>query len=152
MSEPLAGYAKFYIEIVEAVIAKLEELKPETLKTVVFGELKGLPDPNMMPVAFVIPRTDIMTEGTTAKTEHTITVEVVILHRQLNATEGLRKSIIIGGKCYDKVIEDRSLGGKVRKVGGDRRFHPDYMFGRGKGKGVLHWVLVRFQVFKMRLD
>jgi hypothetical protein len=75
----------------------------------------------MMPAAFVIPRVDVMAEGTTAKTEHAVTVDVVVLHRQPNATEGLRESIILGGKCYDTIIADRSLGGKVRLVGGNRQ-------------------------------
>lgn len=56
MSEPLTGCAKFYLEVIDAVVATLETLKPDVLKTVVFGELEGLPDPNMMPAAFVIPR------------------------------------------------------------------------------------------------
>jgi len=156
MSEPLEGYAKFYIEIIEAVIEKLETLKPEFLKTVVFGELESMPDPNMMPAAFVIPRVDEMDYGTTAKTEHAITVDTVVLHRHRlvegSVTPGLRKAIILAGKCYDTIIGDKSLGGKVRLVGGRRRFEPDYMFGKKMGRGVLFWVLVRVQAFKMRID
>jgi len=31
MSEPLEGYAKFYLEVIDAVVETLETLKPEFL-------------------------------------------------------------------------------------------------------------------------
>ena len=104
------GFATDYLAVVDAVKAKLVELKTAgSLKEVYFGPRSKV-GPN--PVAYVVP-VPYEVAGEERVEHHPIRVTVVVAGRDADVEAGLRANIVLAGDCRDKLYVDRTLGGLV---------------------------------------
>jgi hypothetical protein len=91
------------------------------------------------PLAFVIPRSDVITDRSIKTTEHSAAFDIVILDRHEDTEIGLTNVITYGSRVFDKLNADRTLGGKVETLTFEE-FSPDFESGP---TFAIHWLLLR---------
>jgi len=119
-----------------AVLNSLVSVVKTVVTDTVIGEKVRI---DKYPVAYVIPRTDTISDRSIITTEHSAAFDIVILDRQEDTEIGLKNVIDLGSKVYDKLKSDRTLSGNVENLTFEE-FVPDFESGPSFA---IHWLLLR---------
>ena len=140
------GYADDYFAIIDEIINKLRTAPELTdIKSVIFGEKERIGSVKF-PCIFVLPANDKIEVAATNTQEHNYTVEVVIIQKKKDMEEGLREAIDLTGKCYDVILQDRTLNNTCADLI-ITDVEPDY---QRADHFVLHWTMLRINIKKLR--
>ena len=130
-------------DILNAIKTKIAELA--TIKSVTIGELATLPS-DKFPACYIIPGRDEEGDENVAQIMHKFRTKIVILCRA-SATEplaGMTSLIDLAGDVHDKLLEDRTLGGKCEIL-----YFVDRAFDYSLGKDYhLFWALITIEPWK----
>jgi len=130
-------------EILDAIKSKIDEIV--AIKSITIGELKVLP-PDKFPAVYVIPSKDEEGDENVAEILHKFRTKVVVMVRS-GAQEplaGMTSLIDLTGDVHDKLLEDRTLGGKCEILYFiDRDF--DYQIGQDFH---LFWSIITIEPWK----
>ena len=114
--------------VLEAIRTKIDELT--SIKSVTVGELRMLAA-DKFPACYVIPGRDEEGDYTVSEILHKLRTKIVVITRSPAAdpVTGMDDLIGLCGDIHDKLLEDRTLGGKCDILYFvDRDF--DYMLGQ----------------------
>lgn len=136
-------FKESYWSIVDAVKGKTAEVA--SLREVVIGEKLKFYE---FPVALVIPIRDPITDETFNKVRHHIGVRVVVIDQGVEPETVLANTISIACDVYDKIMNDRTLGGKCSYVY-PVSFEPEYSIAESK---TLSWVVIEISCHLIRLE
>jgi len=107
-----------YREIMNTLKSKMENLKDgegnPLFKLVMFGEKAEITDfEDNYPVCLITPSLDVIRDRSTTQLQHELTVDLVILTRNRDYSQGVIDTLDLIGEVYDSLSADRSLGNVV---------------------------------------
>jgi len=129
--------------ILDAIKTKIEELT--AIKSTTIGELSTL-SADKYPACYIIPGRDEIEDHTVARILHKFRTKIVIIVRS-SSTEplaGLDTLIALSGDVYDKILEDRTLGGACEILYMVSR---DFDYSLGKDFN-LFWTIITIEPWK----
>jgi len=130
-------------DILAAIASKVNTLT--AIKSVTIGELAALP-PDKFPACYIIPKLDAEEDHTVSKILHKFRTAVVILARApaSDPLSGMTSILDLSADAHDKLLEDRTLGGKCEILYFiDRDF--DYLLGQDYH---LFWTIIAIEPWK----
>ena len=130
-----------HADILDAIKSKIAELTE--IKSVTVGELTTLP-PDKFPACYVIPGKDEEGDENVAEILHKFRTKIVVIERDPNPTSGAADILELAGDVHDKLLEDRTLGGRCEILYFiDRDF--DYALGKDYN---LFWSIITVEPWK----
>lgn len=102
---------------------------------IIFGERQNFSN-IQTPEVWIRPKTDTIETRTFNSEIHSYTFWITTMIKHENMAFGLWQSMEIGGKVYDKLMEDRSLGGTIADLK-ITEFEPESSV--IAQKSILHW-------------
>ena len=137
----MASLKTVHSDILNAIKTKLTELT--ALKSITIGELTTLP-PDKFPACYIIPSRDEEADENVAEIMHRFRTKIVVIERDASPTQGAADMIDLCGDVHDKLLADRTLGGKCEILYFvDRNF--DYMLGKDYS---LFWAIIAVEPWK----
>ena len=137
------GLEETHDAVLDAIKTKIEELI--TIKSVTIGELTVL-SADKYPAAYIIPARDEIEDHTVSRILHKFRTKVVVIVRSASTEPlvGMDTLIALSGDVYDKILEDRTLGGACEIL---YMISRDFDYSLGKDFN-LFWTIITIEPWK----